>query len=150
MRTRPGHAATILAILIATSLPWLCARAQTSRGQITLQQAREILGASPVAIPGYPVEIFRLDGRAILIRQQLDSGRVMTLREDRLGRPQFYRRTTTQDEKQRFLAGLPSAGEERAVAWHGYRQFGSVSVHYIGNMRKSIPSDLLDKLEPIP
>ncbi len=148
MRTRPGRAATIFAVLIASSLP--CARAQTSPGQITLQQAREILGATPVAIPGYPVEIFRLDGRAIMIRQQLDSGRVVTLREDRQGRPQFYRTTTTGDEKQRMINGIPSGGEERVRAWQSYRQVGSVSVHYLGSLRRPIPSDLLDKLEPIP
>lgn len=148
MRTRPGPAATILAILIASSLP--CAHAQTSRGQITIQQAREVLGANPAAIPGYPVEIFRLDGRAILVRQRLDSVRVIAFREDRQGRPQFFRTTGKQDEKQRFLAGGPSEGERRTQAWQGYRQVGVVSVHYLRALPQPIPSDLLDKLEPIP
>ncbi|HEY3279362.1 MAG TPA: hypothetical protein VGJ83_02535 [Gemmatimonadales bacterium] len=148
MPTRPSRSPAILTVLIAWSLA--PATAQTSGRQITLQEAREILGTSPAAIPGFPVELYRLDGRAVLIRQRLDSGRVIVLREDRQGRPQVFETTTIADEKQRFLDGRPSAAEERSRALKSYRQIGSLSVRYLGSAREPIPHDLLDRLEPIP
>jgi hypothetical protein len=149
MRTGPAASTAIVAAWIAFSPP--SADAQTTRGEITLGRAREILGASPAAIPGYPFKLFPLFGRAVLVRQELDSGRVIAFREDRDGRPIVTRgEMSNQETANRILAGLPTRAEETWRARQSYRQIGSVSVRYLGSAREPIPYDLLDRLEPIP
>jgi hypothetical protein len=149
MLTRPAASAAIVAAWIAFS-PF-SADAQTTRGEITLGRAREILGANPAAIPGYPIKLFPLFGRAVLVRQELDSGRVIAFREDRDGRPIVTRgEMSPRETANSILAGLPSRAEQTWRSRQGYRQIGPVSVRYLGSSREPIPRELLDRLEPIP
>jgi len=149
MRTGPAASTAIVAAWIAFSP--LSVDAQRTHGEITLARAREILGANPAAIPGYPFKLFPLFGRAVLVRQELDSGRVVAFREDRDGRPIVTRgEMSPRETANSMVAGLPSRAEETWRARQSYRQIGSVSVRYLGSVREPIPSDLLDRLEPIP
>ncbi len=156
MPTRPSLSVAIVAALVAFSLT--SADAQMTRGAITLEQARAILGANPVAIPGYPVEFYLLGGRAVLVRQELDSGKVIAFREDRGGRPGGSSRrqwvstrgnSVQDDGPQRILNGLPSSIEEQYWARRSYREIDGVSVRYLGSSRERIPYELLDQLAPI-
>jgi hypothetical protein len=151
MPTRPAAPAAILAALVAFSLN--SAAAQMTRGEITLEQARAVLGAHPVAIPGYAVKFYRLSGRAVLVRQELDSGKVIEFRDDRDGRPTGLTRhpfLTGQDAAKPLLNDPPRSEVEDAFwARRTYREIDGVSVRYLGSRQDRIPYDLLDRLAPI-
>jgi len=104
-----------------------------------------ILGANPAAIPGYPVKLFPLFGRAVLVRQELDSGRVIAFREDRDAVIGSAPRGWNGSQE-----GGAASFEQRYWARQSTRQVGGVTVRYLGSRSWRIPYDLLDRLEPIP
>lgn len=140
---------TVAIVLVVALLP--TARAQTPNHEISLQEARSILRADPAAIPGYPVKFYRLSTGGVFVRQELDSGRVIQLREDRGAAPWLapMYASAGEDELGRFVRGLPSLGEQRVRARQGYRKVGPVSVRYLGPLYEPVPSNLLDRLAPI-
>ena len=155
MSARPTAPAAILAAWVAFSLT--PAQAQMTRGEITLEKAREILGTDPVAIPGYAVRFYALS-HAILVHQELDSGRVIRLLEDRSAPTIGSTRrawvsasdsSIIDDGAQRVLAGYPSNFESRYWARQSSRKVGDVNVRYLGWSNERIPYELLDRLAPI-
>ena len=159
MRTSPAAAAAILTALVAFSLN--SAAAQMTRGEITLEKAREILQADPVGIPGYPVRFYSLSGHRVLVRQELEAGRVIQFAEDR--DPSSIRTSTSrrpdwvstrpnplqEDGARRILGGYPSSIEEQYWARASYRSVGPVNVKYLGAPFGPPARELLDRLAPI-
>jgi len=139
----------ILAVGCASPGP----RAMRDMPVITAAEAQQVLRATPATIPGYPVTFLRLwDTDRIIVRQTLDSGRIVEFIEEH-DRPRSSYGVYESPEHAAFeqMHGRPTVAEKLFGDRQAQRRVGEVNVWYLGRWAdtQSELAELLDRLAPI-
>jgi len=120
----------------------------TSWPVIGRDQARELLGADPVGVPGLAVrEIHSPVGNSmVLVEQQVDSATVIQLFQRRAEQPDAGRRVVIRGATSAARAAAPDVrGTERLA-----RFVGSLRVEIAGPLSPDSLNKLLEQVRPIP
>ena len=125
---------------------------------ISVDSARALLGTELLVVPGLPIwGIYDLSGRAVLVKQQSDSGQLVILREERGGQSIRMRRPADSIHnapgavEYTLLRGGPFPAERRLEGRRRHRYFEplNVSVSVIDMARFRNWEAVLDSLAPL-